>query len=67
MAHRYNSCLTEMLERFLWACAQHREHVELNSGCTGGFEEWAVIAGDSEADAGGGGVGKIASAPRCFA
>ena len=49
------------------ACAQHREHVGLNSGCTGGFEEWAVIAGDSEADAGGGGVGKIASAPHCVA
>ena len=39
MAHWYNSCLTEMLERFLSACAQHREHVGLNSGCTGGFEE----------------------------
>ena len=57
MAHWYNSCLTEMLERFLSACAQHREHVGLNSGCTGGYEEGAVIA-DSEADGGGRGVRK---------
>ena len=67
MAHWYNSCLTEMLERSLWACAQHREHVALNSGCKGGYEEGAVIPGDFEADGGGGGAEKIASAPHCFA
>ena len=36
MAHWYISCLTEMLERSLWACALNQEQMGLNSGCTAG-------------------------------